>query len=142
GGRALPGARVPAVLWGARWRGGGAVNRVTPAPLNAPPRKNDTPPPAPPPFNPPPFNPPAIAGKQPLSEPELGQILQALASNNPALVNNAMIRLTNVEPVDAQRERVVNAVKPFATVSNFHADMHAARVLGVWGTREVVPILL
>jgi len=135
----IPAGKLPNVLTAAPPQGMMVLNRGQPAPLSDPPRPRDN---QPIPAFPPPVAPPALVGKQPLTDAELGVLLQALASNNFALINNAMVSLAMAEPVDSQRERVILAVKPFATVSQLTADMYAARVLGIWGTKEVVPFLL
>jgi len=136
----IPAAKLPSLLATAPMQGMFVANRGQPSPLNDPPRPADRQPALP--AFPPPVAPPALAGKRPLTDAELGVLLQALASNNAALSNNAMVRLALAEPVDSQREQVVNAVKPFASMSQFSADMYAARVLGIWGTKTVVPTLL
>ncbi len=148
----IPAAKLPTLLNTAPTQGVVAASPAQPDNLTDPPRpQGGNPPmqqppgfrlPQPPPGFQFPQQPPALAGKRPLTDAELNVVLQALGSNNFALINNAMVRLSNAEPVDSQREQVINAVKRFTRVTDFTADMYAAKVLGVWGTNDVVPTLL
>src|SRR5207245_644762 len=92
-------------------------------------------PPAPP-------GPPALVQSAPLTEEELTQVLATLRSNNIPLVNQALLRLLNAKPLDQQRERVAKALEPLTGANGFGIDTNAVKALGVWGTRDSVPLLL
>lgn len=84
--------------------------------------------------------PPAVANQQPLSDQELARDLEAVATGQPALVNNALNRLSKAKPEDKKRDRVLKAVEPLATKEEFAVGMYALKVLAVWGSKDNTPV--
>jgi S1-C subfamily serine protease len=127
-GLAIPAAKLPNLLATAPLQGAVAVLPNEAAPQNNPPRQGGA------------LQPPRES--QPLTEQELAQVMQQLASNNPALMNSALVRLGNAQPVDADRERVVKVIIPLTSKTQFGTDVWAVKALAVWATRDAVPTLL
>jgi len=89
-----------------------------------------------------PNQPPALVTDQPLDEGELDRLLQNADSGRPALINNALVRLSHAKPLEAQRPRVVKVVEPLVAKEDFTTGMYALKVLGVWGNKDNVPAAL
>jgi S1-C subfamily serine protease len=125
-GLAIPAAKLGNLLATAPLQGEVAVRPADPQPIVGP-RPVPQPKPAP---------------SQPLTDQDLDDILRVLASKDYPQMMGALGRLTAAKPVDAQRPRVLKALEPLPEIHEWHIDINSTKALGIWGTKETVPLLV
>jgi HEAT repeat protein len=87
---------------------------------------------------------PSSGDAQPATQQELEQLLADLASAQQDFFkkNKALESLKNRPPLDSQRARVTKTVEPLMRDTNALLRQSAIAVMGAWGTKETVPVLV